>query len=529
MTTFSQVTGGEMLAISWRSSRRQLIAWTLGIVAVFTATAASVNSLFGTPAELKTYAAATTASSSLYAINGRPFGLDNIGGPIAYEFGFIGAIAIPLMGIILMTRMTRLEEESGRMELLRAGVIGRTSALKSALLLISAAFLVMASGMAMALAALGVSWPGMVLYPLAFGLLGIVFAAIGALCAQLVASSRAVSALGLAALVVVFAIRGIGDVRDNALVWISPLGWAEQTRGFGSARWWPLLLLVTAAIAASFVALRLAERRDLGEGMFARRRGRSTASRGLLNSFGFAARRHRNSITGWSVIAALVGAGFGSVGDGFNTLTKDNKALQGILGGGDAAANAFVSFVVILIALLCMGFVVSGVGKASDEERGNRLEPVLAGALSRPRWLAGHAVTLVGGVVLVALSGGLGLGISNAITTGDSSQVWRLTMATLAYLPAVALLLGIAAVLYGLKPGLLWLAWIPFVFVVVVAVLGDTLQLPDWVKDISPMSWVGRVPLEPVSGTALVGALVTALALAALALRSFQARDIPSH
>ncbi len=236
--------------------------------------------------------------------------------------------------------------------------------------------------------------------------------------------------------------------------------------------------------------------------MFAPRRGNSTASRFLLDSFGFAARRHRNAIAGWSVIAALVGAGFGSVGDAYNTVSQDSQALQDVLGGGSAAANAFVSFLVILIALICMGFVISGVGKAAEEERTDRLEPVLAGAVSRPRWMAGHAAALVIGVVVVALAGGLGLGISTAITTGDSSQVWRLVGATFAYLPAVALLMGISAALYGLRPHWLWMAWLPFVFVTVVGVLGDALQLPDWVQNISPLSWGGRVRWRMSAGPA---------------------------
>ncbi len=529
MTTVTDITGGEMLAISWRSSRRAILTWVLGLVAVFAATAASLNGLYGTANKLNTYAAAVASDSSLYAINGRPYGLGNLGGPIAYEFGFIAAIAVPLMGLILMTRMTRLEEQTGRMELLRAGVVGRTAALKSALVLTSAAFVMMGAGMAIVLAALGLRWPGVVLYPLALVILGIAFAAAGALCAQLVASPRMVTALGLAVLVAAFVIRGIGDVHENMLVWLSPLGWAEQTRPFGDARWWPLLPLVAIAIAASIAALGLAGRRDLGEGMFAQRRGNSTAGRVLIGTFGFAARRHRTAVVGWSVIAALVGAVFGSVGDAYNTLTKDNATLRDVLGGGDAAANAFVSFVVILIALICMGFAISGVGQAADDEREDRLEPMLAGALSRSRWFAGHAVALVVGVVVVALAGGLGLGISNAVTTSDFSQVWRLIASILAYLPAVALLMGLSAALYGLRPGLLRVAWLPFVFVTVVAVLGDTLQLPDWVKNISPMSWVGRVPLENASVTAEVGALVASVAMALLALTAFRTRDIPLH
>ncbi len=127
MRALARVTGGEMLAISWRSNRQQIIVWVLGMVAVFAATAASIDGLYRTPGALRTYAEAATAGSSLYAINGRPFGLDNIGGPIVYEFGFVAAIAIPLMGLVLTTRMTRLEEQTGRMELLRAGIVGRTA------------------------------------------------------------------------------------------------------------------------------------------------------------------------------------------------------------------------------------------------------------------------------------------------------------------------------------------------------------------------------------------------------------------
>ncbi len=99
MKTLAFLTGGEMLAISWRSSRRQIITWVvLGMIAVFAATAASIKSFYGTAAELRSYAKAVSTDSSLDAISGRPYGLDNIGGPIAYECGFIAAIAIPLLG-----------------------------------------------------------------------------------------------------------------------------------------------------------------------------------------------------------------------------------------------------------------------------------------------------------------------------------------------------------------------------------------------------------------------------------------------
>lgn len=244
---------------------------------------------------------------------------------------------------------------------------------------------------------------------------------------------------------------------------------------------------------------------------------------------GFAVRRHRNAVAGWGAVAVLVGAGFGPLGNGIDTLTEKNATLRNMLNGGSDATNAFVSFVTILIALVCVGFVVSGVGRVGEEEAGGRLEPALAGALSRGRWLAGHGLALAGGAIVVALTGGVGLGVSNAVAVGDATQVARLLGATLAYLPAVLLLLGLSLTLYGLRPAAMWIGWLALVFVAVVAVLGDTLRLADWVKDLSPLTWVDRVPLQAVSTTGLVGAMLGALFLGAAALIAFRVRDVPTR
>lgn len=529
MNAVAQAAGAQMLAIAWRSNRRQLSAWAFGVIAMFAATAFSINNLYGTSAELKTYAAATEADTAIYAINGRPFGLDNIGGVIAYEFAFISMIAIPLMAIVLMTRMTRTEEQTGRMELVRAGAVERTAALRAAAVLTASSFLVLAVGMVVVLAGLGLSWPGVILYPLALVMLGLAFAALAALGAQLVARSRGVKALGTFVLVVAFAIRGVGDVRDNFLVWVTPLGWVEQTRAFGDARWWPILPLIALTLAAFASALHLAGRRDLGEGLFAQRRGNPQAGRALLGTYGFAAQQHRNAVVGWSILAALVGATFGSLGDTFDTVSRDNATLRDVLGAGSEASNAFVSFVVILIALTCSGFAIAGVARAAEEESQGRLEAVLAGGRSRLNWLAAHTVTIAGGTVAVALAGGLGLGLSNSISTGDASQTWRLVGASFAYLPAASILLALSIILYAIRPGRLWIAWLAFIFVTVVAVLGDTLQLPEWVQNVSPMTWTGRVPLEDANMIALLGALAAGLTVAAAAVGIFRTRDIPTH
>ena len=99
-----------------------------------TGTAASIAALYDTPAKIHSYAAAVTSGSALVAINGKVEGIDSLGGVIQDEFGFMAAFLLPLLGISLVARATRREEESGRLELLLGGRIARHQPASAALL-----------------------------------------------------------------------------------------------------------------------------------------------------------------------------------------------------------------------------------------------------------------------------------------------------------------------------------------------------------------------------------------------------------
>ena len=86
----------------------------------------------------------------------------------------------------------------------------------------------------------------------------------------------------------------------------------------------------------------------------------------------------------------------------------------------------------------------------SDEEKGLG-EVVLAGAVSRWRWLfTAVASALIGSTVLMFFAG-LGNGLGAGIALGEPQTIVRLTLAGLAFVPAMAVLAGIAAV--GLRCG----------------------------------------------------------------------------
>ena len=486
---------------------------------------ASIDSLYGTPEKLADYAHAVGSGGATVAINGQPYGVDTLGGVVAYEFGFMSSVAFPLMGILLVARWTRGEEQSGRLEMVRAGAVSRSAPLAAAAILATSAFLATVLGFTISLTAFDINVWDALSYSTSMGVLGLWFAAVTGLVAQVVERTRAVLGVALIVLVLAFVLRGIGDVRDNALTWLSPLGWAEETRAFADTRWWPLAIPLLFVLVIGVAAFTVVQRRDLGSGMLAARPGPTRASAMTMNSIGLAVRMHRNIVTAWAGIAVLVGAAFGSLTDPIEDLASDNSAIQDVFGGDEA--DAFLAFCVLLIALIAAGFALQTVGRMSEEERGGRLEPLLAGSLGRVRWLLGHLFAIGVGAILVALVGGVALGVGVAGSTGDSGEIVRLAGSALAYGPSVLTLGMLAVALYALRPALRSIGWVVYALVVVVAMLGDTLQLDQWVRNLSPIEWVGRVPDESVAWWAVVAAGLMTLALSAFALAAIRRRDVP--
>ena len=99
-------------------------------------------------------------------------------------------------------------------------------------------------------------------------------------------------------------------------------------------------------------------------------------------------------------------------------------------------------------------------------------------------------------------------------------------VAALAMLPGVLVLGAVALLIAGLRPAWAFLAWLPVAFCVVVLLFGELLRFPDWVVDLSPYSHLGRYPAEDVPWGAVAIVLAVAVALAGLALWSFERRDV---
>ncbi len=98
--------------------------------------------------------------------------------------------------------------------------------------------------------------------------------------------------------------------------------------------------------------------------------------------------------------------------------------------------------------------------------------------------------------------------------------------AALAQLPAIWVLAGLGAALFGLAPRLTAAAWAVFGLILVIGELGPFLGLSHWALDVSPFVHVPQLPAAAVTITPLAWLTAVALALAAAGLAGLRRRDI---
>ena len=407
-------------------------------------------------------------------------------------------------------------------------MVGRYAPLAAALLVVSAACLVVGAGLAVSLIALDLPAGGAVVYGMSIAALGVVFTAIAAVAAQVTEHARGALGIAGAVLAASYVLRAIGDVGDGALSWLSPIGWSQAVKPFAEDRWWPLLLSLALIMILLTVAGALISHRDLGAGLVAPRPGSPTASPRLTNAVGLPARLQRGSIIGWTIGMLLGGVAFGSVGREVEELLKSIPELKDALNiaGGVDIVDAFFGTAMLILALTASGFTVGSVLRLRSEETAGRAEPLLATGLSRWRWTLGSLLVTLMGTVLVIGAAGFGAGLAHGIATGDMGQLPRLFLVSLAYTPAALVLAGLAVVLFGWAPRLTMAAWAVLTVCFVIGYLGGLLDVPAWLSNLSPFTHVPNAPLETITAGPLVALTAVAAAVTAAGLAGFRRRDL---
>jgi ABC-2 type transport system permease protein len=289
-----------------------------------------------------------------------------------------------------------------------------------------------------------------------------------------------------------------------------------------------VLVPLAAMVFVTFgVAVVLLGRRDLGGGIVRQRPGPPTGSARLGTPFALAVRLQRGALVGWAAALALYGYFVGLIADEAEALA-DNDVVAEMLeqAGQGSITDLLLATMTLAVALMGSGFTVSSVLRLRSEENALRADPILATPVGRRRWFASHYSVALGGSLLLMLASGAAIGLGYLSSTGRTDEFLPVIAAAVAQWVAMVVLGAFTLALLGL--GVRWalLGWVGVIVGFVVGFLGNTLDLPQWVRNISPFEHVPAMPAAPFDATPLLVLAAVAVAFTAVAMIAIRRRDI---
>jgi ABC-2 type transport system permease protein len=527
----SNFTGtASLLRLYLRRDRVVLPLWVLLLsIPVSTVYVGSTEAVYPTAADRATFAATIMASPAQRALYGNIFD-ESVGAVGVWKAGMFHLL-IAVAVILTVIRHTRGDEESGRTELLDSTAVGRYAALTATLVLTSSATVLTGLLCTAGLLTLDIPPTGSIAFGVALAASGLVFTAVAAVTAQLSASARFARGAAFSVLGAAFTLRAVGDASGTdggPLSWLSPLGWSLQVRPFAGDRWWVLLLHVVLIVALLVLAYRLLSRRDVGAGLFPERPGAPAAGPSLGGPFGLALRLDRGALLLWTVGLCLYGLVIGSVVHGIADEVGDSAVARDVvvrLGGSAAMEEAFVAVAFTMLAMIASAFAISLTLRLHQEEAEQRAETLLAGSVSRTRWLASHLTFAVAGSAAALLLAGVVAGLTYGAAAGDvGGKLSTVLTAAVVQLPAVWLLVAGTVAIFGLAPRFTPLAWGVLVGFIALFLLGSLSGFPQLLLDLEPFAHVPRP--GAFTATPLLWLLAIDAALIAVGVTAFRRRDL---
>lgn len=515
-----------------RRERVIMPIWLLSIVAFTVFLAPAMNEIYGSHAELQAYLQ-TMQNPAMIAMMGPVYGADNYTFGVMYVNNMLVwmAMLVAIMNIFFVNRYTRLDEEKDRFEMLRALPMGRMTNIAVIFFLSFLFNLFIAAGIGFGLAGVGVADMGLqgsLVLGVTLGTVGLVYATITGILAQVASTSRGVLGAAMIVMLADFMIRAVGDLSSENLSRMVPLGLALRTQAFVGNYWWPILIMLVMTLVFAILALFLLARRDLGAGLVKQRAGRTTASKYLISYQAFAAKLMRTTYVVWGLSVFVLAASFGSIfGDlehfiASNPMLKEALMRQGLTG---SLTEQFMPFLMTIILIIATIPVIQGVNRLQSEEKNGYLEQMMALPLSRSKLMSAFLLNAWLYSFVILLLNALGFYVASSQVMADPIALSTFLQASLIYLPVLWIFMGLSIFLIGCFPRALLVSWLYLFYAFFASYFGQIIGLSDWLSDLSPFGHVSALPLESIDWSSSFGMLGISLILIILGFIGYQRRD----
>lgn len=527
---------GYLLKANLKQNRIKHLVWIAVLVGLFASAAAKFNVLFGSKNDIDAIVTTlkTPAMVSLFGEFSatKPYTTANV---FASEMLVFMGMFMVFMNISLAVNNTRAQEDSGLLEMVRSRKVGRLAPLFATtleILLINGLMAVLYILGLVGAKLNGATVSGDILMGVSIASIGIMFGFISLLIAQLVNNARSANFMSYGLYGVFYIMRMMTDVSDPKWTWLSPVGWIQKTSIYTQNNWVPICLTLAFGVICLAAAIKVAEARDIGSGVFTAGDGKAKAGKLLSSPLGLVLSVERNSIIGWLFGGLILGAAYGSIFSTIGDIIGTNPTYRKILqikeihaANRDLILNYMGMLGMFFVAIAAISGILIIFRLKADEHKGY-LELLHAKSISKTKlassyFLVGIVVSVL--VFTATLAGAFFVGNASLKQPLAIDYFWD-TMA--GFLPAVLFFVGIGILLAGALPKATSLLWLYLGAGVMLKMFGPLLNLSDDVAEVSPLGWVGQVPKESVdTGLALV-LCAAFLLMTVIGLVGYNKRDL---
>jgi ABC-2 type transport system permease protein len=521
---------GRLIRLILRRERVMSAIWIACLLLFSVGLAPGLEGMFETEARMAL--AETLKNPGMIAMMGPVYGADNYHTGAMYSNMMMIwiIITVAVMNIFLVVRHTRADEEKGRGEVVRSLPVGRLANLNATMIVAVIVNAVHGLLTGLGIAALGVEGMdlgGSMLYGAVLGVSGLFFAAVAALFSQLCSTSRGASGYSMLALGVFFMMRAAGDINSEALSLASPIGLIQRAQAYVENHWPPVLIVLLEAAVVTVAAFALNAVRDMGQGFIPARPGRREASRLLRSPLGLSFRLLRNTLIAWTVSMFALGVAYGAILGDIDAFINESPFYQQVIGTAEGYTNLemFTATIFAIMSMFCLIPVVTAALKVRAEEKEDRAEHVLARVVPRWRYLSGYVVQAFIAGVLCQAATAAGLYAAAAAVLEEPMRMGFLMEASLVYLPALWIIMGLTVLLVGLLPRAASAIWAFFAFCFFASFMGRMMPLPEWLPKLSPFGYIPQLPVDSVNYGTLAVLTAIAAVLTAVGFVCYGRRD----
>ncbi|GMA23158.1 hypothetical protein GCM10025864_09170 [Luteimicrobium album] len=315
-----------------------------------------------------------------------------------------------------------------------------------------------------------------------------------------------------------------------------PVGWAEEMDPFGANAYAPALLSLALAVVCLAAAARLAVGRDVGAGIVQPRPGPADAPH-LDSPLALTRRLQGVSLASWAYAVGAYCFLLGLILSSADDIVGGNADAANLieqLGGSGRLQDVMAALVLGWVGIAAGAWTVTYATQLRAEEASGRTEVQLATGVTRARYLGVAVLVSVVGVVVILAAAGVLMGLGHGITGGSWGSAFADAVGGAAVqVPAALVVGGLVVACYAWWPRYVAAGWGVITAILLLEVVGDALNLPQWVLDLSPFTHTPRVPLDDAEPLPLVVLTLVAAAFYALAYARFagvarvRRRDVP--